>query len=178
MEQFLSPHTNPRTDDWGGTVEKRQAFVLKTAEAVAAAIGADRVGIRLSPYGVNAGMHPYPEIEETYRTLVPRLAAIGLVYLHLVDHSAMGAPEVPAALKEALRDAWPRTFIAAGGFDKASAESHVVEGRSDLVAFGRPFLANPDLVVRLQRELPLNPPDFATFYTPGPKGYTDYPVVG
>ena len=144
---------------------------------MAAAIGGERVGIRLSPYGVNAGMAAYPEIDETYTALVPRLAATGIQYIHLVDHSAMGAPKVPEELKRALRAAWPRTFILAGGFDRASAETALREGHADLVAFGRPFLANPDLVARLQRNLPLNAPDFATFYTPGPKGYTDYPAA-
>lgn len=177
IEQFLSPDTNRRTDEWGGTIERRQRFLLEVARQVAAAIGGERVGVRLSPYGVNAGMVAYPEIEETYRTLVPALAATGVQYLHLVDHSAMGAPPVPAALKLALRQAWPRTFILAGGFDRAGAEAALRDGQADLVAFGRPFLANPDLVTRLERGLPLNPPDFSTFYTPGPKGYTDYPAA-
>lgn len=174
IEQFLSPHTNQRTDAWGGSLQKRQAFVLEVGQAVSAAIGGARVGIRLSPHGVNAGMKPYPEIDETYTTLVPRLASTGLQYIHIVDHSAMGAPQVPETLKRALRQAWPRTFLLAGGFDRAGAEAALNEGRCDLVVFGRPFLANPDLVTRLERGLPLNAPDFATFYTPGPKGYTDY----
>jgi N-ethylmaleimide reductase len=177
IEQFLSPHANQRTDAWGGSVEKRLGFVLEVAKAVAAAIGGARVGIRLSPYGANAGMKPYPEIDETYNTLVPRLASTGIQYVHLVDHSAMGAPKVPEVLKRALRQAWPRTFMLAGGFDRASAEAALGAGWCDLVAFGRPFLANPDLVTRLERGLALNAPDFATFYTPGPKGYTDYPVA-
>jgi len=178
LEQFLSPDTNRRTDAWGGSIEKRLTFVLEVARQVAAAIGGERVGIRLSPYGVNAGMVAYPEIDETYRKLVAALVATGIEYLHLVDHSAMGAPAVPADLKLALRKAWPRTFILAGGFDRAGAEVALREGRADLVAFGRPFLANPDLVTRLTRGLPLNAPDFSTFYTPGPKGYTDYPAAG
>ncbi len=177
LEQFLSPVTNRRTDAWGGSVEKRLTFVLEVSRQVAAAIGGERVGIRLSPYGVNAGMVAYPEIEETYRKLVPALVATGVQAVHLVDHSAMGAPPVPGELKLALRKAWPRTFILAGGFDRDSAEAALRDGRADLIAFGRPFLANPDLVTRLQRGLPLNAPDFATFYTPGPKGYTDYPVA-
>jgi len=177
LEQFLSPDTNRRTDAWGGSVEKRLGLVLEVARQVAAAVGGERVGIRLSPYGVNAGMVAYPEIDETYRKLVAALAATGIQYVHLVDHSAMGAPPVPAALKLALRQAWPRTFILAGGFDRAGAEAALREGRADLIALGRPFLANPDLVARLQRGLPLNAPDFATFYVPGPKGYTDYPVA-
>jgi N-ethylmaleimide reductase len=177
LEQFLSPDTNRRTDAWGGSLEKRLGFVLEVARQVAAAVGGERVGIRLSPHGVNAGMVAYPEIDETYRKLVPALVTTGVQYVHLVDHSAMGAPAVPAELKLALRKAWPRTFILAGGFDRASAEAALREERADLVAFGRPFLANPDLVARLQRGLPLNVPDFATFYTPGPKGYTDYPLA-
>jgi N-ethylmaleimide reductase len=177
IEQFLSPQTNQRSDAWGGSVEKRQRFALEVTKAVATAIGGERVGIRLSPYGVNAGMKPYPEIEETYTTLVPKLTSTGIQYVHIVDHSAMGAPTVPEELKRALRGGWPRTFILAGGFDRARAEVALNEGRCDLIAFGRPFLANPDLVTRLERGLPLNAPDFATFYTPGPKGYTDYPTA-
>ena len=89
----------------------------------------------------------------------------------------MGAPVVPETLKLALRRAWPRTFILAGGFDQVSAQAALDEGRADLIAFGRPFLANPDLVARLKRNLALTPPDFSTFYTPGPMGYTDYPTA-
>jgi N-ethylmaleimide reductase len=150
---------------------------VEVAQAVAVAIGGERVGIRLSPYGANAGMKPYPEIDKTYTTLVPKLVATGIQYIHIVDHSAMGAPTVPEDLKRGLRHAWPRTCILAGGFDRGSAEAALREGRADLIAFGRHFLANPDLVTRLERGAPLNQPDFSTFYTPGPKGYTDYPTA-
>ena len=177
LEQFLSPDTNRRTDAWGGSVEARLRFPVEVVRQVAAAIGGERLGLRLSPYGVNAGMVAYPEIEDTYRRLTQVLAPTGLQYLHLVDHSAMGAPPVPEALKLELRRGWPRSFILAGGFDRAGAEAALREGRADLIAFGRPFLANPDLVARLERGLPLNTPDFSTFYTPGPKGYTDYPTA-
>jgi N-ethylmaleimide reductase len=177
LEQFLSPRTNQRTDAWGGSVEARLRFPIQVVQQVAAAIGGERLGLRLSPYGVNAGMEAYPEIDDTYHRLTQALVSTGLQYLHLVDHSAMGAPPVPAALKLALRKAWPRTFILAGGFDRAGAEEALREARADLIAFGRPFLANPDLVARLERGLPLNAPDFATFYTPGSKGYTDYPAA-
>ena len=178
LEQFISPVTNQRTDAYGGSIENRLRFVLEVAQAVSDAIGGHRVGVRLSPYGVNAGMEQYAETDETHLTLVHKLIATGVEYVHLVDHSPMGAPEVPAALKAALRKAWPRTFIASGGFDREKAEAVLAEGKADLVAFGRPFIANPDLVTRLEKNLPLNALDFGTFYTPGPKGYTDYPTAG
>jgi len=177
LEQFLSPHSNLREDAWGGSVDKRIGFVVEVAKQVTSAIGGERIGIRLSPYGVAGGMKPYPEIDQTYQALVARLAPYGLQYIHLVDHSVNGAPKVPDKLKAALRRAWPRTLILAGGFDRATAEAALRDGKGDLVAFGRPFLANPDLVARMEGNLPLNPADKATFYTPGPKGYTDYPTA-
>jgi N-ethylmaleimide reductase len=122
-------------------------------------------------------MKSYPEIDETCTALVPRLAATGIQCGHLVDHSAMGAPRVPEELKRSLRTAWRRTFTLAGGFDRATAESALREGPADLTALGRPFLAKPDLVARLQRGLALNATEFAIFSTPGPKGYTDYPAA-
>ncbi len=176
IEQFLSPHSNRRDDAWGGTVEKRHRFALEAARRAAAAIGAERVGIRLSPYGVFNDMPPYDGIDASYVALVTALETTGIQYIHLVNHASMGTPPVPASLELALRKAWPRTLILSGGYDKARAESAVAEHRADLVAFGRPFLANPDLVARMKRDLPLNAPDFSTFYTPGEKGYTDYPV--
>lgn len=177
LEQFLSPQTNQRDDAWGGSVEKRIGFVVEVVKRVTAAVDPFRVGIRLSPYGSNAGMKPYPEIEQTYTELVERLAPYGLQYIHLVDHSSMGSPKVPESLKRALRRAWPRTVILSGGLDRNLAEAALRDGKGDVFAFARAFLANPDLVERMQRNLPLNPPDPATFYTPGPKGYTDYPVA-
>lgn len=177
LEQFISPVTNQRTDAYGGSVGKRARFVLEVTRSVADAIGGAKVGVRLSPYGVNAGMTAYPEIDATYLELARELAGTGAQYIHLVDHSAMGAPPVPATLRAALREAWPRTLIVCGGFDRAKAEAALDAGQADLIAFGRPFLANPDLVARLARGLPLNPPDMKTFYTPGEKGYTDYPTA-
>ena len=102
---------------------------------------------------------------------------MGLAYLHVLDHSAMGTPPVPAEFKIKLRHAFSGVFILAGGFDGDSAERALVEGRADLIAFGRAFLANPDLVERLKLHAKLNSPDTATFYLPGPKGYTDYPTL-
>ena len=177
MEQFLSPDTNQRNDGWGGTVAKRIRFVVEVAQAVVAAIGGDRVGIRLSPYGTASGMAAYPEVDETYLALTAELAKAGLVYLHLVDHAAMGNPPIPAEFRAALRKAWPRTFIVGGSFDAVSGAQAVADGATDLVGMGRAFIANPDLVARLQSGAELSAPDFSTFYTPGVAGYTDYPVA-
>lgn len=177
LEQFLSPHTNQRDDAWGGSLEKRLRFVVETAREVVAAIGGGKVGIRLSPYGANAGMTAYPEIDETYRKLVPLLAEAGVTYIHVADHSAMGAPPVPAELKQALRKLFPRSFILGGGFDHASAEQALRADQADFIGVGRAWLANPDLIARWQKDSDLNAPDFGTFYTPGAKGYTDYPLA-
>lgn len=177
LEQFISPATNVRTDAYGGSIEARTRFVLEVADATAKAIGGDKVGIRLSPYGVNAGMPLYPETDATHLHLTEKLIATGIQYIHVVDHSAMGAPAVSADLKAAMRKAWPRTFILAGGFDRTTAEADLHAGQADLIAFGRPALANPDLLARLKSGAALNAPDFGTFYTPGPKGYTDYAVL-
>jgi N-ethylmaleimide reductase len=175
LEQFLNANVNTRNDGYGGSAEKRNRFVLEVARATVAAIGAERVGIRVSPYGAFNSTGAFDGVEEQYLALAKELGALQLAYLHLVDHSSMGAPEVPAAFKAKLRSAFGGTFIASGGFDRASAEQALKEGRGDLVAFGRAWLANPDLIERMKAGIKLNDPDPSTFYTPGAKGYTDYP---
>lgn len=177
LEQFLNPRANRRQDAWGGDDRKRARFVLEVARAVSKAIGTERVGIRLSPYGIFNDLGPFEGIDGAYVSLAKELGRVGLVYLHLVDHSAMGAPPVPQALKDELRKAFPGTFILSGGYDRDRAEADLSAGRGDLVAFGRPFLANPDLPLRLKQRAPLNEPDTSTFYTPGEKGFTDYPCL-
>jgi N-ethylmaleimide reductase len=177
IEQFMNANVNTRTDAWGGSIEGRNRFALEVARAAAQAIGADKVGIRLSPCGVFNSTGAYPEVDAQYLALVAELSALGLMYVHLLDHSAMGAPPVPASLKAALRESFKGPFILAGGFDQASAEAALAEGHADLIALGRPFLANPDLVARLRTGAALNAVDMSTFYTPGPKGYTDYPTL-
>ena len=178
MEQFLNANINTRTDGYGGSAAARNRFTLDVARASCAAIGAERVGIRLSPYGVFNGSGAFAEVDAQYLALVQDLSQLKLLYVHLLDHSAMGAPAVPDALKTALRSAFAGPFILAGGYDGASAEQALAANQADLIAFGRPFLANPDLVARLQANAALNAPDMSTFYTPGPKGYTDYPSLG
>ena len=177
IEQFLNGNHNHRTDSYGGSAEGRNRFALEVAAATVAAIGADRVGIRLSPYGAFNNMGAFDGIDEQIVALVQGLSDLGLVYLHLVDHASMGSPNAPDSLRAQLRASFKGAFIASGGFDRAKAEAILASNEADLVAFGRSALANPDLVARLQHDAPLNAPDFATFYTPGDKGYTDYPVL-
>jgi N-ethylmaleimide reductase len=178
LEQFIRPNSNQRTDAYGGSIEHRARFVLEVVDAVVGAIGREKVGIRLSPFGVFNDMPAYPAMEADYAYLVHELDARGLVYIHLVDHSAMGAPPVPDSLKTTFRRAFKGTLILSGGYDAARAEHDLIEGKCDLVAVGRPFLANPDLVTRWTSGAPLAAPDFSTFYTAGPKGYIDYPTLG
>lgn len=176
VEQFLNAASNERTDGWGGTVEGRIRFAVAVVDAVAGAIGKERVGIRLSPYGVFNGTAPDPATDDVYRALATALESRGIAYVHLVDHSAMGAPKPSPELFADIRRIFKGTIIRAGGFDAKSAEAALAEGAADLIAFGRPFLANPNLPDKLRRGAPLHAPDQATFYTPGPKGYTDYPA--
>jgi N-ethylmaleimide reductase len=177
LEQFIRPNSNTRTDQYGGSIENRARFVLEVAEATIAAIGADKVGIRLSPFGVFNDMPLYPEMEADYAYLAEKLNALGLVYIHLVDHSAAGAPVVPDSIKATFRKSFKRTLILSGGYDVARAEADLEAKKADLIAFGKAFLSNPDLVARWKAKAELNKFDASTFYTPGAKGYTDYPAL-
>jgi N-ethylmaleimide reductase len=177
LEQFISPHSNRRTDQYGGSIDNRLRFVLEVAQEICKAIGGEKTAIRLSPYGVFNDMPQYPEIDETYVLLAKKLSETGLTYIHLVDHSAGGAPEVPWSIKQKIRAAFKNTLILSGGYSKERAETDLNSNAADLIAFGRPFISNPDFVVRLKNNYPLNTAfDASTFYTPGEKGYTDYPV--
>lgn len=177
IQQFIHPATNRRNDEWGGSVEARIRFPLEVAKAVADAIGQDRVGIRISPYGVFNEMPLYDQIDETYEALVKGLEEIGLTYIHVVDHSSMGAPDVPKQIQDRIRALFSGAYILSGGYGFEDANDHLAADRGDLVAFGRPFLANPDLVERFRRGAELNDPDPSTFYTSGPEGYIDYPTL-
>src|ERR1017187_2855217 len=178
LEQFIRPNSNQRTDRYGGSIENRARFVLEVADAVIKAIGKDKVGIRLSPFGVFNDMPVYAAMEADYTYLARELNAHGLAYVPLVDHSPMGAPPVPESIKAMFRSVFKGALILSGGYDAVRAESDLDSGKCDLIAFGRPFLANPDLVARWKSGAAVNAPDFNTFYTPGPKGYTDYPALG
>lgn len=175
LEQFLNPNCNHRTDIYGGSAEGRMKFVLDVAKAVVAKIGGNKVGIRLSPYGVFNDMGPFEGVDQFYATLAKKLSDLGLVYIHVVDHSSMGAPAVSPEVKKLIRDNFKGTYILSGGYEIAEkAENDITEGRGDLVAFGRPFISNPDLVNKLKNKSTLTAPDFNTFYTADAKGYVDY----
>jgi N-ethylmaleimide reductase len=177
LEEFLSPISNSRKDNYGGSIENRCSFVLEVVTAVADAIGKDKTGIRLSPYGVASDMPHYPEIDTTYDYLSKQLNSIGIAYIHLVDHSAMGAPTVPIEIKKTIRENFKNTIILCGGYDKVKAETDVESGLANLIAFGRPFINNPDLVERMANDWPLSQDlQMDLFYTTDEKGYTDYPI--
>ncbi|WP_201987432.1 alkene reductase [Hymenobacter rubidus] len=181
LEQFLNPASNQRTDEYGGSVQNRARFVLEVTKAVADAIGKERTGIRLSPWGVFNDQPNYPEIDETYAYLAEELQKIGVVYLHLVDHQSMGAPAVPAEVVPLIRSKFTNTLILSGGYNTVAQIDAALNSNADLVAIGRPFISNPDLVERLEKGLPLAESDPATYYAPGPNGfadgYTDYPAA-
>lgn len=176
LEEFLSPISNIRNDNYGGSIENRCRFVIEVVTAVANAIGKEKTGIRLSPYGVASDMPHYPEIDATYDYLSKELNKLDIAYIHLVDHSAMGAPPVPLEIKKVIRNNFKNTIILCGGFDKETAEAAIENGLTDLVAFGRPFINNPDLVERFENNWPLSQDlNMDLFYTADEKGYTDYP---
>ena len=182
IDQFLKTGSNQRTDAYGGSIENRARFLLEVTQAVAGAIGGDRTGIRLSP--VTPANDAGDEDPTALFTHVVRgLATMGLAYLHLIEGSTGGPRELPdrpfdyAALKAAYRAAGGQAaWMVNNGYDRAMAEQAVADG-ADLVAFGRPYIANPDLVRRLRENAPLNKADKATFYGGGAAGYTDYPTL-
>jgi N-ethylmaleimide reductase len=175
IEQFLNLGANQRTDRWGGSVENRIRFAVEVARRAVAAVGAAKVGIRLSPYGVFNGTQPDAETDALYLKLAQALSDLKLAYLHVVDHSQMGAPKPKPELIRGMRAAFKGTFILSGGYERSRAEADLNEKHGDLIAFGTKFLANPTLVTKLKSGAALTAPDQATFYTPGEKGYTDYP---
>ncbi|MSQ56781.1 MAG: hypothetical protein EXR35_04450 [Limnohabitans sp.] len=177
IEQFLNANVNQRTDAYGGNAANRNRFVLQIIKALIAAIGNNHVGIRISPYGVFNSIGAFQGVDQQYINLVQECSNFKLMYLHLLDHSTIGGPEVPAPLKQSLRELFKGSFILTGGFDRQTAESALAQNKADLIGFGKPFISNPDLVERYKTNSALNLPDKNTFYSPGEKGYTDYPTM-
>ena len=178
LDQFLRSGTNHRKDEYGGSLANRRRLTLEVTKAVIGVWGADRVGIRLSPAGVFNDMHDDTPME-TFGQLLEELSRLRIAYAHVTRVTAQdlrhGAKE-GVGPKE-LRKFFRGTVISAGGFDRTSGEQAIAEGWADAIAFGVPFLSNPDLPERLRKNLPLNAPDESTFYASGPKGYTDYPFL-
>lgn len=175
--QFLSSNSNRRTDRYGGTVQNRARFIIETLEAMVEAAGSGRVGLRVSPDTTFNDMHD-ANPAETHVHLVDAINRLGLAYLHVQRTPGELPPESafdPIAL---LRPRFDGPLIATGGFDLESGTRLVAEGGADLIGYASFFIANPDLVERFRRGAPLAQPDQTTFYTPGPKGYSDYPYLG
>jgi N-ethylmaleimide reductase len=186
FEQFMNPLVNDRTDQYAAqSMTDRLRFTLEVVDAVIARIGANRVGIRISPYGQLFDMPLHPEIDQTYMTLARELGARRLAYVHVMNQSgfAVGNTQVGGgsesgfdALLRTIKALLPETaLILAGGMTRERAEKMISAGTIDLAAFGTNFISNPDLVARLQNDWPLSPPDRATFYGGTAKGYIDYP---
>jgi N-ethylmaleimide reductase len=183
IEQFLQSNSNLRTDRYGGSIEHRARLLLEITRAAIEVWGADRVGVRLSPYGIANGSgeaDPMP----LYTHVVEALNPFGLAYLHFIEPRSSGAgraevnwQNVPSAMV-LFRPVWKGVLISAGGFSGEAAEAAIAGGHADAIAFGRIFISNPDLPRRLREGLPLTPYNRATFYGGEEAGYTDYPVYG
>ncbi len=183
LEQFLQSHTNLRTDRYGGSIENRARLLIEITQAAIDVWGANRVGVRLSPYGVANGSgeaDPMP----LYTHAIKALDALGLAYLHFIEPRSSGAgraevnhQNVPSAMV-LFRPIWRGVLISAGGFTGETAEAAIAGGHADAIAFGRIFISNPDLPRRLRHGFPLTPYNRATFYGGEEAGYTDYPVYG
>lgn len=176
LDQFLKDGANVRTDAYGGSVENRARLLLEVAAAVVSEVGAERTGIRLSPVSPANGVSSTdPQAQFDY--LVDQLNALGLAYLHVVEGATGGPRDVAPFDFGSLRQRFNNTYIANNGYDLNLATSTLIEDKADLIAFGRPFIGNPDLVERLQTDAALSAFDPATLYGGGAAGYIDYPPL-
>ncbi|TCN75822.1 N-ethylmaleimide reductase [Vibrio crassostreae] len=174
INQFIDSEANNRSDEYGGSIENRLRFLGEVVEAMAEAIGADRVGVRLAPFtSLNGTVDATPV--ETYTAAAVYLNLYKIVYLHIAEVDWDDAPETPKAFKVAVREAFKGVLIYAGKYDSECGEQAVAEGVTDMVGFGRPFVANPDLPARIQNGFPLAPHDPNTLFGGAEKGLTDYP---
>jgi N-ethylmaleimide reductase len=180
LDQFAKDGTNKRTDRYGGSIENRARLLLEVTQAAVDVCGANRVGVRLSPYGI-ANDSGEPDPMPLYTHVVEKLNPLGLAYLHFIEPRSSGAgraevnwQNVPSAMV-LFRPIWKGKLIAAGGFTGQTADDAIAQGHADAVAFGRIFISNPDLPRRLQHGYPLTPYDRKTFYGGDVAGYTDYP---
>jgi len=182
IDQFTQDVSNHRTDGYGGSVENRCRFALEILEAVTKAVGADRTGIRLSPWSTFQEMG-MADPKPTFSHLVSQIKAShpGLAYIHVIEPRISGDNDNAGgdahASNDFIRELWaPKTLICAGGYTRETAMERA-EKDGNIIAFGRQFLANPDLPVRLMKNIPMNEPNRDTFYSGGATGYTDYPFA-
>lgn len=175
FEQFLNPSSNIRTDRYGGSIRNRARFLLETVDAVSEAIGSPRVGLRLSPFSELFDMPAYTEATETYLYLASELSRRNLAYVHLIDQLPAGHRILDTEFLTAFRAGFRGTIILAGGMNQELAEELTGKNLIDLAAFGQPFIANPDLVERMQNGWPLTTPAPISYYGGGVEGYLDYP---
>ncbi|WP_370263258.1 alkene reductase [Limnobacter sp.] len=176
IDQFLRDGANQRTDAYGGTVENRARFALELVDAVVAEIGADKVGIRLSP------LTPFNNLSDSnpqalFSYLIQELDKRNIGFIHMIEGATGGDRNVPGFDYQAARRSFKGSWIVNNGYTREMAIEAVQEKRADAVSFGRLYIANPDLVERLKQNAPMNEPDPNTFYVPGEKGYTDYPTL-
>lgn len=174
IEQFLNPFVNNRTDKYGGSLKNRSRFLLEAIDATIAAIGAEKVAIRLTPYGGLHELPHYDEIEETYQYLGKELTKRGLAYVHLMDQKSRGSFAIPQGFLTRFRSWYTGVIILAGGMDRGLAERLIETGSIDMVAFGEPFISNPDLVERLVNNWALTPPNRDLHYGLTMEGYLDW----
>jgi N-ethylmaleimide reductase len=177
LDQFAKDGANKRADAYGGSIENRARLMLEVSKAVAAEAGADRTGIRISP------VTPANDISDSnpqplFDHIVDRLNALKLIYIHVIEGATGGPRDIAPFDYDSLRKRFSGTYIANNGYDFKLATEVLEKNKADLIAFGKPFISNPDLVERLKLGAPLNDFDKATFYGGGAKGYTDYPALG
>ncbi len=177
IDQFIRDGSNHRTDAYGGSVQRRLRFLLDVTEAVAQAVPVDRIGVRLSP------TNPYNDMLDadpaaTFTQAAKALNRFGLAYLHVVEPVAQNYSKTQIRIAPHMRAVFDGPLILNGGYDAATGAAALRAGEADMIAYGRHFLANPDLIERFRRGATLNQPDTSTFYTDGPKGYTDYMSLG
>ena len=177
LEQFARDSTNKRTDEYGGSIENRAKLILEVTRAVVKEIGAERTGIRISPVTPANDCAPDSQSQKLFDYIVDGLSAEKLVYLHVVEGSTGGPRDNVPFDYASLRKRFKGTYIGNNGYDLALAEKVLAADEADLIAFGKLFIANPDLVERFKAGAELNKPDQATFYGGGAKGYTDYPTL-
>jgi len=177
IDQFINPHSNHRIDQYGGSIENRTRFLREIMYAVVNEIGKNKTGIRLSPFRKIYDLDTYPEELETHRYILDELQKLDILYVHFSNAETNGVLTIPTPYLQEARERFNNIILIAGGYNAASAEALLQNGIVDLVAFGKLYISNPDLVERIRNKVPLAPWNEDTFYRLGDKGYVDYPVA-